>query len=213
MKYSFSDKSKEELLKIIKKEDLSKTISDYSENLFESSDFADLKIILGEEVIFVHKNIVCCLNDFFKSYMQKHPMEEEIKLSEDPGNFKIFLRYLYTKKIDDEDICKELLVLASKYGDSELVKICVNKLCQIVDDQNCLELLEVASTYQYHQLSRVCSKHFVDNYCDLIENNEKVSVIQKDMSIAKEIFESFQETVQGRKLNINKSETKVEEKN
>lgn len=78
--------------------------------------------------------------------------------------FKHFLKFLYTRHVEKENISKELLCIAYEYSDARLKKICEDHLCKAVCEENAIEFLELGVTVESEKLKEEASLVIVDKY-------------------------------------------------
>ncbi|XP_064641660.1 BTB/POZ domain-containing protein 17-like [Lineus longissimus] len=113
--------------------------------LYESQEFCDIQLIVGQQVHFAHKLILCQSSKVFlvmlRSPMWPESQGNQVLLKEEPECCQVFgqfLRYLYTGVIQlTHDNVLPLLILGDKYFIADLSQICVNYMCEhIVSDIN-----------------------------------------------------------------------------
>ena len=110
-----------------------------------SADFSDVIIQIEDEKIYAHKNILT-RNEVFEKMLISKMMESKnniLIISDcDVKTFKVYLKYLYTSEVDDDEIMENLLILANKFLEKQLKWICkctiLAKLQSILEDDNLL---------------------------------------------------------------------------
>lgn len=114
--------------------------------LFEDEDFKDFKLKIGENILMTHRLVLATESKVFRALLQHGTPEQRNEMIEVEGGdvdlFKAFLKYLYTKEIDDmKNTALELLMLGEKYGVEGLKRKCEVYLCEVTNDSNALTYL------------------------------------------------------------------------
>lgn len=86
----------------------------------------------------------------------------------DTRSFKAFLGFLYSRKVFLEDISLDLLMVAEKYFETELKKICIDKLKDEISLENLLDTVQAATCCNSEELTTACQKFVVQNYTNMI---------------------------------------------
>ncbi|XP_060083742.1 uncharacterized protein LOC132562993 [Ylistrum balloti] len=143
-------------------------------HLFDTKIGSDVRFVVGEkqDVVKGHRSILICRSPVFCDMLttqKSDPVltEWSIKVAKAPKNvFNIFLRYLYTDKVDQEiteNIAKDLICLAQEYRVNTLVNHCKRLLNNRVQKDK-LKSCEKTSTTEHHfdntgHVSKVIDRH------------------------------------------------------
>lgn len=118
-----------------------------------SDDFTDVTLVVEGQEIKAHKNILASRNEYMHSILTNDMLESKKNVIEIPdfdiATFKVFLEYLYTGIVKNDDITLELLAMADKFLDQSLKDKCDNFFCRNINFDNAIELLLFANTHSY----------------------------------------------------------------
>lgn len=161
---------------------------------FTSVGSPDLKILIKNELLHVHKTILASRNEVFK-VMLDTPMTESEKnqwtiTDCDPEAFKVFLGHLYTGQMLPEDITLDLLIIADKYIDLPLKGQCIEKLKDEISMDNIVEVAEVGKNYNFGELITACQKFVAKNYTNLFGTSQ-LGIILENKTLVVELFREF----------------------
>ena len=99
------------------------------EYFYETQQFSDFAIIIDDVVIKVHKFVLCARNKVLADLIQANDLVKKVELCDvDPEAFKVFIKYLYTSKIQKNDVSQNLRFIAKQYLDINLKDFCENHL-------------------------------------------------------------------------------------
>lgn len=153
---------------------------------------SDLDILISNELLKVHK-IILAKNEVFKVMFDSPMIESTKNRMEIPDcdltAFKRFLIYLYTSQMPAEDINFDLLMIAEKYLDVPLKKLCLEKLSGEISIENVVEVAQLATQFNFEELITACQQFFTKNYKkmiaspqlkDILENKPLLSGIVKE---------------------------------
>jgi hypothetical protein len=149
----------------------SSKIGEFFANLYNSKDFSDIILAVGESKINAHKLVLAARSEYFAALFGpdfKESKEKVVEIEEDDEElFKEMIQIFYTNDVSEVDVDKamELIVLARKYLVEELVKSCEEIIIKNMTVENCLEILLVADYIQ--------SKLFKDRAIGFISANIK----------------------------------------
>lgn len=181
----------------MKNQTLKNNLADELLTLLEDEKFSDITIVVGENEIRAHKNILAARSSVFASLL----MDNDTVSNNDNSNYvieitdvkpKIFrklLQYIYTDKIDgiDGTIAKELLVAAIKYDVKRLEVICEDIVFNIMSIDNVIEILDIADQYYRPILKSQAMKFVVDHAVILINSSAFKMLEQSKPNLANEV--------------------------
>lgn len=138
-------------------------------SLIEAATKSDLTIKVQNGIFLVHKDILLTQNKVLKTLTSALSSESEISSSInipgiDSSIFKLFLMFIYTRKVEKENISNELLFIAHKYADAKLMKICEDHLLSELCEEKAIELLELGTKIESKKLKDESSKFIVDRF-------------------------------------------------
>ena len=128
---------------------------------FDDESFKDFTFIVGDKKFKVHRIILAAQSSVFAALF-KSQMIEGLLLSADitdvePDIFEKMLQFIYTNKIDKEDLknsIDELLAVADKYDLKKLKRICAIELYENLSVDNVVETLSLADLYSIQKLKK-----------------------------------------------------------
>lgn len=172
-------------------------------NLFNNTDYCDLKLIVENVEFKVHKIILAARSEYFRALLfsgMKETNDDCIEIKEArPGAFKLLLQYIYTGKIvlknEKEESLIDLLGLVHQYGFVELEKSVSAYLESILDIKNVCSIYDISSLYQLKSLEETCARFIDKNSSVIIKQNSLfqlscdslASIIGRDSFCAPEI--------------------------
>lgn len=145
--------------------------------MYEDDSHKDLKFVIygadGEKTVMAHKCVVAAQNEVFRA-MLKSDMQEKIGVVEikdtDIEVFRAFIKYLYTRRIDDienlDTIAIDLMRLSDKYMDRSLQVKCEKYICSALNRENVIQYFIAAHLNNFEQLERIAIKnikHFIQD--------------------------------------------------
>lgn len=107
-----------------------RTLYEDMEILFEKKECSDMIFIVKKEEIPGHKQILSTRNKTMANMLTREKLEScdyKVKIDDiEPNIFKLFLKYLYCKKIHikDDNEAQQISAVAKKYSAKELLQIC-----------------------------------------------------------------------------------------
>ena len=140
--------------------------------LFMGDKLSDLRIVCEDKDFLVHKLILSCQSDFFNAMFSTQESQATFKEANasvlkieytDPDTMEKLLKFIYTKKIKNEEIDCRLLMLADMYNIKALVKICFGKLESNLNVENVMEITYVAYLTNNQMLFEKASKFIFNN--------------------------------------------------
>lgn len=142
----------------------------------------DFEIKINNEILKVHKTTLEGKNEAFKVMLNNRPVESKdnpLEITDcDPTAFKAFLAYLYTSKVRPEHISLDLLMIAEKFVDLPLKKLCLEKLCGEISVETIVEAAKVATQCNVEELKTACQKYFIQNYKQLIGTPQLEAILE-----------------------------------
>jgi speckle-type POZ protein len=128
--------------------DCSGGLSTHLDGLFNSMQFSDVTLNIGDREFPAHKNILVARSEVFAA-MFKHPMKEQstyqIEIEDiKPDVFQELLRFIYTGRVSTatmETMAAGLFIAADKYLLDDLKMKCENYLLHHMTPDNCVVLL------------------------------------------------------------------------
>jgi BTB/POZ domain-containing protein 9 len=172
-------------------------------NLFNNTDYCDLKLIVEGVEFKAHRIILAARSEYFRALLfsgMKESNCDSIEINEArPGAFRLLLQYIYTGKIsfrnEKEELLIDLLGLVHQYGFIDLQKSTSDYLESILDIKNVCSIYDISSLYQLKHLEETCAR-FIDKNCtQLIKQNSLLqlsceslaTIISRDSFSASEI--------------------------
>uniref|UniRef100_A0A8C5QVY9 RCC1 and BTB domain containing protein 2 n=1 Tax=Leptobrachium leishanense TaxID=445787 RepID=A0A8C5QVY9_9ANUR len=124
------------------------TVAESLKKEFDNPETADLKFLVDEKYIYVHKVLLRIRCEHFRTFLQESE-EETIEMNQfSYPVYHAFLEYLYTDSISipPEDAIG-LLELATLYRENRLKQLCQQTIKQGICDENAVILLSAAVKY------------------------------------------------------------------
>lgn len=175
---------------------LSENKNPIQKTLLESAKKSDLTIKVEDHIFLGHKEILATRNSVFETVISALPKNSGLSSSVsipdfDSRVFKIFLKYIYTQYIDENDISKELINAAHKYVDLKLKKICEDHLVSTVSENTAVRLLILGANTCSENLKEVASKFIADRFAQMKQRADFQEVTRNPEAI-KTIFKQFE---------------------
>lgn len=107
---------------------------------------------------------------------------------------KHFIHFLYTAEVEvllDEQLARDLLVLAEKYQVEYLKAFCEKFIISKVNDDNALEYYAFADQHNAKQLLEVTLSLIMDNMATLAEREGYKVLVKEDPELLIKIYEAF----------------------
>lgn len=151
-------------------------------NLHLSDNFADVTLVVEGQAIKAHKVILASRNEVFNAMLTKDMAENKknvIKISDfDIATFKVFLKYLYTGIVKNEDLTLELLILADKYLDQKLKDSCESFLSQDINLVNAIDKILFANRLGCKKLETSTAVYMAKHIDKFMENSRFREVLE-----------------------------------
>ena len=176
--------------------DNSPTLLQKVSSLYDDCELSDIEIIVGSQVYYLQKVILCCSSDVFRVMLTDPSWVDcrkpRVVLLEEPACvqvFELFLRYLYTGVVHLHHYnVLSILMLADKYNVRDLQEVCVDYMCCHV----------VSSTRHNHavswlQYARLCRHPNLADTCYrfILWNFHKVASSGEFLTMDKDLFVEF----------------------
>ena len=156
--------------KVIKMSDSEKNFDfcNHFQDIFLSQDFSDVTFKFGNQSVFAHKIILLSRSEFFKKQFLNKTCESDKKIIEikdcDVNTFKIYLKYLYTRKLDDSEKNASLLALTDKFLDSKLKTEIEQNLLKHITVENSINLFATARKFNCEILETKTRDFIAENF-------------------------------------------------
>ncbi|XP_033223922.1 speckle-type POZ protein-like [Belonocnema kinseyi] len=157
---------------------------DISKFLLNDQAFQDVTISVGKKTFCAHKAILSTRSEVFQAMFTNEMSEKSNSLVEiddlSPEVIKSMLHFIYTDKVDYEDLKKlapELLGAAEKYNLRRLKKMCVAAMHRNLAVENILNTLKVADIYSIAYLKKEALKFLVTHHRAIKTQNEFKTLI------------------------------------
>ncbi|XP_015924879.2 uncharacterized protein [Parasteatoda tepidariorum] len=162
-----------------------KELSQDMGSLYNSGDLCDLHILIGDEILKVHKLILCARSTVFKKMMEHNCLESStnsITITDCPTlPFVKFLKYLYTGEIESSslDTVMSLYSLGDKYDVPILREACSNMLQSKLSSDDSVEdvanivcyVLQLAECHGDSKLKDLAAS-FIVNHFPVVSNKQ-----------------------------------------
>lgn len=151
--------------------------------LQHSKKFADVKLILGEEVIQAHKCLLATRSTKFKMMFEANLGENqtnEINIQGNVDNLRKMIDWIYSGDIefpeDDQEIF-DLILMADEYLQEDLKRKCEEELLLRICSTNSLNILVYAFKY-----NSIVSENLIENcVSNIIDELDKVILDNEDL--------------------------------
>ncbi|CAE7227162.1 BPM3 [Symbiodinium sp. CCMP2592] len=180
------------------------TILDDTQALLEEGTCSDVKLMVQDEVIHAHSQILCARSEVFRKQLTTGMQESISKVIViedcDADIFKAFLQFLYTDRLPDARWClpkatssdnetesggrqlsgiQALLAVSNKYGVTRLQLWCEAKLSEQVDTSQVCEILLQAHLLQAKQLEKSCLSFIKDHAAQVLTLPAYIELVKK----------------------------------
>lgn len=149
------------------------------EKLLSDEKFSDVKLIIGDKELNVHKNVLAARSRVFAA-MFDHPMKEqqENKVEIEDIDYDVMqqiLHFIYTGKVNVEKaipLYSDLLIAADKYELDGLKLLCEDSLIVKLSLRNVGTLLNLADRHKADELKKAAMK-FIANHSKVLADSKK----------------------------------------
>jgi len=150
----------------LKKPKLIKNIS----TIFKLTESVDVTFDVDGSLFGAHKTILIPRCEYFKSMFEsgmKESTEKIVTIADiAPDVFKAILEYIYTDDVEDinSDIVIDLLIVATEYRLTRLVRLVENVIGFSLDVDNIGCIVDLSDTYDCQALWRTCTFFIVKEF-------------------------------------------------
>ena len=168
-------------------------------NIFESTDFADVKFLVKGEEIPAHKCVLASRSVYFKNMFQAGMQESasnQVEVTDvEPATFKALLQFVYGGNLKETQFepLTQLIAAADKYGLDELKDICGSAISANLKVDDVIEALRTADMYNCPSLLGNAKALFKARTEAVKENREKWSALTERPSLLLELMEHVTE--------------------
>lgn len=126
------------------------------EKLFNTDEFSDYTLAVGQKKFKVHKNILAVQSPVFNLLFTTLQCQEVFDVIKkfDETFFERFLRFFYSGQLRDDDNLVELLELASEFEFQALKSACEERIIESLDETTSLEDFKIGYWYTLEKLKR-----------------------------------------------------------
>lgn len=158
---------------------ITNSLFNFEGNLFNKTDYCDLKLIVEGEEFLVHRIILAARSEYFRALLfggLKETSSDTIVIKDVRAHaFKLLLQYIYTGKLslrnEREESLIDLLALVHQYGFVDLLKASSDYLESILNIENVCSIYDISSLYQLKSLEEKCAR-FIDRNCATLLNHK-----------------------------------------
>ena len=163
--------------------------------LFNSKEYADVKITCGGKVFECHKNILASRSPVFKTMFDSNMRESftgNVEINNmAPDVLENLLSYIYTCNAPSIDrLSRELLATADQYQVEKLKAHCEMKLCAEIGIENCVHLLMLGDMHQAFTL-KTQALRFLSQNMDKINISECKRALISNPALLFEVMENI----------------------
>lgn len=176
------------------------------ESLIESANSSDLVVKVHDNNFLAHKKVLSSRNAVLETAITAFPPfsngSSQISIIDfSPETFKIFLTYIYTREVCKTDISTELIVVAHKYVDYELKKICEDHFVSKICEANAVELLILAGDVESPTMEEKVSKFIADRFADMKKRADYQKLKQNPKAVHA-VFSRFEDKLMNTSINV-----------
>ncbi|WVZ92100.1 hypothetical protein U9M48_038190 [Paspalum notatum var. saurae] len=163
-------------------------------------DGSDVSFSVDGETFRAHRAVLAASSPVFRALLFGSMAEATMDLVTlhdiQPAAFRILLRFVYTDTLGSSssppsasaaEVLQHLVAVADMYDVDGLKLACAQKLCDHVSHETVAATLACAETHGCPELKKRCIAFYVDNFRDLVLNEEYLRLLQRFPSIAHEI--------------------------
>jgi len=165
-----------------------------------NESFTDVVITVEERKFKAHKLILSLNSPVFEA-MFNHEMKEGLGgvvniTGVTPVAVERMLEFMYDRSVPNTmEQCKELLVIADKYGVSKLKKACENVISKHLTNSTVTDILLFADTNDAAFLKDTCLNYIITNMRQIISLPTWLSFVSENPSLISDLFVSISEKV------------------
>ncbi|XP_053563999.1 RCC1 and BTB domain-containing protein 2 isoform X2 [Bombina bombina] len=157
------------------------TVAESLKKEFDNPNTADLKFLVDDKYIYVHKVLLQIRCEHFRSFLHENE-EETIEMNQfSYPVYRAFLEYLYTDNISisPEDAIG-LLELATIYRENRLKQLCQQTIKQGICEENAITLMSAAVKFDAQDLEDFCFR-FCINHMTVITQTDAFAEMDSDL--------------------------------
>jgi hypothetical protein len=150
---------------------LTSNISKDLEKMVHNELFVDVKFKVNSDLIKAHKVVICSRSEYFRALCLgglRESTQQQIEIHDtSPFLFKKLVEYLYTQRIDIDDVADnitEMFIVADKFGCVKLKEHLELVIAQNLTIENVSSLFLVAHRHSASTLKQQCHLFIKQNY-------------------------------------------------
>ncbi|XP_008556031.1 speckle-type POZ protein [Microplitis demolitor] len=150
----------------------SKQIVDDLPALFQSKDYSDIILVVGDKRIPAHQALLMHRNNVFRAILtchKKNDKNNEVNITDmDPDILEKLLEFIYTDNVTNlDEVAERLFGAADKYQIPALKNLCEESLCKNITVKNAVQYLVLLNRYN-------ANGNFLNYIADFIAINSKI---------------------------------------
>jgi len=144
------------------------SMTEAMKNMFLEGKMSDIKIKCEDQEFFCHKIILCTRSDVFETMFNGVAYGEAtngiLEIEDmDAETMRKFLTYIYTDKIEYNEVDLNLIYVADKYNVLRLVSECAVVLSKKITNDNVLDVLKAGFLVENNNLFEAAMDYLVQN--------------------------------------------------
>ena len=179
---------------------------------FSESNCSDLQVNCGGRNFECHEFVLSARSPVFRAMFQSNMTEKRTKTitiaDHSPDVIQKMLQYIYSGKVDLDDqqeLTRELLKAAEKYGLEMLKKLCEDKLCDSLVLKNSVKNLILGEMFGATKLMKNAMKLLASNMSSVIDTEEWETCTRHHPTLVTEVMRVIVDK-KGTKRKINEVE-------
>ena len=156
---------------------------------------SDIEIECDGEILNCHQAILSTRSDVFRAMFQSNMTEKRTKTitiaDHSPDVIHKMLQFIYSGKAvldDQQELTREILKAAEKYGLEILKKMCEDKLCESLVLKNSIKNLILGEMYRATKLMKNAMELLASNMSSVIDTEEWESCTKHHPSLVTEVM-------------------------
>lgn len=173
------------------------SLSDDLTKLFNGNLMTDVQLVCGDNKFHAHKLILASRSNVFSAMFENKMAESKsgvICIEDiDASVMSVFLKYLYSGKIDDElpeDTIIKLYAVGDKYAVYALMKICSNFMAKNLTQENFSKILTLADLHNDKELQGEVAD-FVIKHGEILKMDSWISFSEAHLKLANQIYQKY----------------------
>ena len=179
---------------------------------FTESNCSDLQLNCGGRIFECHEFVLSARSPVFRAMFQSNMTEKRTKTitiaDHSPDVIQKMLQFIYSGKAvldDQQELTRELLKAAEKYGLEILKKMCEDKLCESLVLENSVKNIILGEMYGAKKLMKNAMQLLASNMSSVIDTEEWESCAKHHPALATEVMRVIVDK-KGTKRKINEVE-------